>query len=497
MVASQPARIPVLVGVGQSIERDALVSVVDLTERAAHAAFEDAPGIADRVQRVTTVSAVFSPCGKAPSTELAARLSLSGVHCETTTPGGNTPQWLVTRAAEEIASGKLRATLIVGAEATRSMRAADPGADFLGASRGGRAGQDGEEEAEPVVGPSMTGVLSNAELAAGLVRPAELYPIFEDALAAETGRSGVEQRHHLGRLLAPFTRVAADNPFAWFRDALSAADISDPSPENRLTAEPYTKRMNSFPNVDQGSALLLTSLETARAAGLEDQCIFPWAGATNSDVAPAQREALGDSPAIRAASRAVFDTCGIGIDDVDLIDLYSCFPSAVQVGASAIGLALDDARGLTVTGGMPFFGGPGNNYTSHAIVSVTERLREAGGLAYVAGNGGFLSKHSIGIYGGEPPTRGFLSPDTSAEQSAIEAAALPLGAAGSGKAKVVAGTVVYGRDGAVERAPMIVALPDGGRVVANPEPSLLSGLAGRSLAGCSVSVSGSPPVYEL
>lgn len=490
----QPARTPVLVGVGQSIERDAVVSVVDLTEHAARAAFEDAPGMAERVERISTVSAVFSPCGKAPSTELAARLGLSDVQCETTTPGGNTPQWLVTRAAEEIASGTLRTTMIVGAEATRSMRAANPGADFLGASR---AHNSVEEETEPVVGPSTQGVLSEAELASGLVRPAELYPIFEDALAATACRSSQAQRDHLGQLLAPFTQVAADNPFAWFRDELSAAEVSEPSPANRLTAEPYTKRMNSFPNVDQGSALLLTSLEIAREAGLEEQCVFPWGGATNSDVAPAKREALDDSPAIRAAARALFDACGIGIDEIDLIDLYSCFPSAVQVGAAAIGLSLDDSRGLTVTGGLPFFGGPGNNYTSHAIVSVVERLREARGLAYVAGNGGFLSKHSVGVYGSEPPPRGFRKPDTSAEQSAIEAAALPVASEASGEATVVAGTVVYERNGSVERAPVVAVLPDGRRIVANAEPSLLPELAGRSLAGCTISVDGSPPVYKL
>jgi len=493
-VAIDPARTPVLVGLGQSIEREALVSVVDLTERAACAAFEDAPGLADHLERLTTVSAVFSPSGKAPSTALAGRLGLSGVRCETTTPGGNTPQWLVTRAAEEIAAGRLRATLVVGAEATRSMRAADPDAGFLGAWRS--KGAD-EREPEPVVGPSMEGVLSEAEVAAGLVRPAEVYPVFEDALAASVGRPPAEQRQHLGRLLACFTRVAAGNPFAWFRDELSAGDVSQPSAKNRLTAEPYTKRMNSFPNVDQGSALLITSLALARAAGLADQCVFPWAGATNTDVAPAMRLHLDDSPAIRAAAGRTFDACGVGIDDIDFIDLYSCFPSAFQVGARVICLSPDDARGLTLTGGMPFFGGPGNNYTSHAIISAALRLRESGRLAYVAGNGGFLSKHSVGIYGSEPPPAGFRSLDTSKEQSAIDAAALPIASEASGEATVVAGTVVYARDGSVERAPVIAVLTDGTRIVANAAPSLLPSLAGSSLAGSRIAVSGSPPVYVL
>ncbi len=497
MSRPDPARTPVLVGVGQSIQREELVTVVDLTEQATRAAFEDAPGLADRIERITTVSVIFSPCGRAPSMELAARLGLSGVRCETTTAGGNTPQWLVTRAAAEIAGGELKATLIVGAEATRSMRAANPGADFIGAADAGDTDESAEVEPDPVVGPEMTGVLSGAEVAAGFVRPAEVYPVFDSALAAAAGRSGAEQRAYLGQLLAPFSRVAAANPFAWFREELAAADISEPSKSNRLTAEPYTKRMNSFPNVDQGSALLVTSLELAREAGLADQCIFPWAGATNADVSPAARRDLGDSPAIRAAAWALFDALDLGIDDVDWIDLYSCFPAAFQVGAKAIGLAGDDPRGLTLTGGLPFFGGPGNNYSSHAIAAMALRLRESGRRGYVGANGGYLSKHSLGIYGSEPAPGEFRSIDTSKQQAEIQAAALTVAREGSGIATVVGATVVYARDGSVDSAPVIADLEDGRRIVAKAEASLLPGLAGGSLVGRRVSVAGSPPVYTL
>ena len=255
--------------------------------------------------------------------------------------------------------------------------------------------------------------------------------------------------------------------------------------------------MNSFPNVDQGSALIVTSLEVAKAAGLEDQCVFPWAGATNTDVAPAARKDLGASPAVSAAAGAIFSATGIGINDFDFIDLYSCFPSAVQVLAEAIDLSLDDSRGLTQTGGMSFFGGPGNNYTSHSIISLALRLRESGKLAYVAGNGGFLSKHSIGIYGSEPPKSGFCLADTKKQQAEINAAALSTTIEATGKATVVGGTVVYGRDGAVSGAPVVADLPDGQRIVAGADPSLLPDLAGESLVGKTISVSGSPLVYKL
>jgi acetyl-CoA C-acetyltransferase len=257
--------------------------------------------------------------------------------------------------------------------------------------------------------------------------------------------------------------------------------------------------MNSFAQVDLGSARLVTSLATARALGLSDRCVFPWAGASHRDVAPSRRPVLDASPAIRAAGRALFEAAGIGLDDVDCFDLYSCFPIAVEVGAAEIGLALDDPRGLTLTGGMSFFGGPGNNYTSHGIAAAVLRLRERGGLAYVSGNGGFLSKHSLGLYAAQPrPTGpGFVLADTDRAQQAIDAAALPITLEAEGEARVVGGTVVYGRDGEVESAPVVAELPDGRRLVARAAPEILASLAGRSLVGERVSVHGAhPPTYH-
>jgi acetyl-CoA C-acetyltransferase len=243
--------------------------------------------------------------------------------------------------------------------------------------------------------------------------------------------------------------------------------------------------------------MIVTSLAVAREVGLEDQCVFIWGGASNADVVPSARAELGGSPAIRAAGKALFEATGVGIDDVDYIDLYSCFPSAVEAGAAAIGLATNDSRGLTLTGGLPFFGGPGNNYTAHGICTAVEKLRQSQGKAYVAANGGFLSKHALAIYGSSPPPRGFAGPDTRAAQEHIDAAALPVAKEGAeGEATVKGGTVVYGRDGAVASAPVIAQLDDGRRVVASAKPEALKDLAGRSLVGERVRIEGSPPTWS-
>jgi acetyl-CoA C-acetyltransferase len=491
-----PSRTPVLVGIGQSIERESITHAVELAARAAEAAFEDAPGLRAKVQRLSMVAVSFSPVSLAPATEVCEALGLGDIEREATTPGGNTPQWLMNRACEDIARGELETTLIVGAEATRSMRLRDPGRDFLAA-----ATQDREEEAgsqDPVVGASVRGMLGQAEIEAKLVRPADTYPIFENVLSTKLGTTFDEARARIAAFYQRGSEVAAAHPYAWFPKRKSAEEIAEVTPVNRATAEPYTRCMNSFPNVDQGSALLVTTLANARAAGLADQCVFPWAGANNADLVPVEREDLGGSPAIRAAAAATFAAAGLGLDDVDFIDLYSCFPVAVEIGAAEIGLALDDARGLTQTGFMSFFGGPGNNYTSHGIAAVALRLRESGRIGYVSGNGGVLSKHSIGLYGKDAPPAGFRLADTRREQESIQASARPVAYEAEGEATVDGATVVYERDGTPGAAPVIATLDDGQRVVAVASEDVLGEVAGRSLIGERIRVSGAhPPTYTL
>ena len=484
-------RTPVIVATGQVTERNEIVTAVELAARASEAALNAASGLRGRIQRVSLVSIVFSPVSKRPASELVERLGLAGVACETTSPGGNLPQWLVTRAAAEIAEGKLDATLIAGAEATRSMRAGDPNAHFMQ----GLQATESDGEADVAVGPSMDGLLTAAELGIRLYKPTTLYPLFENALAHKLGRTFDEQRASLGPLMSRFSEIASNHPFAWFKESLTADEISQVSDANRLVSEPYTKRMNAFPNVDQGAAVVVTSLAIARELGLEDRCTFVWSGANAVEPAPVSRPDLSDSPAMDAASKAALAAAGVGADDLSLIDLYSCFPVAVEAGAASLGIQLDDARDLSVTGGLPFFGGPGNNYSMHAIATLADRLPEDGGLGYVGANGGALSKHAIGIYGATPPPNGFAAADTTQAQAEIDAAAIPMTTSAEGSAEVVAATVVYARDGSVEEAPVIATLDDGRRIAAQADESIRESLAGTSLIGTRVRLSGTPLNY--
>jgi acetyl-CoA C-acetyltransferase len=480
-------RLPVVVATGQSIERRGTVSALDLAERAARAALDSVPRLQADVQQVSVVN-IISPAGAAPAADLARRLQLSPTRTERTTVGGNSPQWLVNRASAAIAAGDVDVVLIAGAEAQRSARSGGQGHDDAG--RGGAP-------PDPVIGDDRPPV-SAAELHAGLIAPVHLYALFESVLAHRADRSLAEHRRHLGRLMAPFTAVAATHPNAWFPDIRTPAELSDITPANRLVSEPYPKNMCAMFTVDQGAAIVVSSLGAARRAGVDAGAVFCWSGAECTDVwFPAARPDPGTAPGMTASISAAFDAAGSGVDDIGAFDIYSCFPCAVELGAEAVGLAPDDPRGLTVTGGLPYFGGPGNNYSLHAVATMVDRLRHTGGTGLVTALGWYLTKHAAGIYGAEPPPSGWRHGDTAAAQAAIDATAVEIASEASGPAVVLASTVTSAGGDEITAAPVIARLDDGRHVAAAADLTELPSLAARNLVGTRIDLHGTPLRYSV
>jgi acetyl-CoA C-acetyltransferase len=265
---------------------------------------------------------------------------------------------------------------------------------------------------------------------------------------------------------------------------LSAEDIYEPGPTNRMVSWPYTKLMNSNNMVDQGAALMLTSAETAKYLQIpSDRWVFPYAGADAHDTYTiGERAEFYTSPAIRIAGRRALELAGMGVDDAELIDLYSCFPSAVQVAANELGLPTDDpARPLTVTGGLTFAGGPWNNYVTHSIATMAERLiANPGQRGLITANGGYLTKHSFGIYGTEPPSHEFRWQDVQSDVDREPTRAAMVEWSGVGT--VETWTTPYSRTGQPEKAFLAVRTPDDSRVLAvlteNVEATVRDDIAG-------------------
>lgn len=461
-------RTPVLVGGGQIVQRDVApeqaLEPAALMEAAARRAAEEA-GAGRRLFAALDCVAAVSPIGwpyRNLPRLLAQRLGARPRLEIGTAIGGNLPQRLVNETARAIAQGRVRAALLAGAEALHSSRRARRAGVRLAWS----AGAEGEPT---LVGDGRPGS-SAAENACGLGLPITMYPIFENALRARRGITIEAQREALGGLMSRFAAVAALNPHAWFPKPHEAHEIAAPGPGNRMVAFPYTKRMNAMLEVDMGAALLMTSAAGARALGIPpERWIHVWGGADAIEEPwfVSERPDLSRAPALRGAARAALAQAGVGIDAIDCFDLYSCFPSAVELACEALGIAADDPRPLTVTGGLPYAGGPGNAYGFHAIAALRERLRGTpGATGLVTGVGWYMTRHAVGVYGSAPRPPG-APPLEAAPGAPPGAAAVPLALDASGPGAIESYTVLHDREGAPVRGIVVGRFEDGRRFLAN------------------------------
>ncbi|MFP3906767.1 MAG: acetyl-CoA acetyltransferase [Acidimicrobiales bacterium] len=482
-------RTPVIIGVGQvdvpEDEVDTTTEPIDLAESAVRTAARDAGSEevlahADAVRVVAILSWRYPD----PGAVIAGRIGAPSATTAVSPMGGNSPQMLVNRSALDIAAGRHDVVVIAGAEAWRTRQAF---------RRDGTnppwAPQDESIAPAPVLGAEME-MSHPAELARGIAMPVNAYPIIETAVRSSAGRSPADHLHHIGSLWARFSDVAATNPHAAVHERFSAERLITPAADNRWVGYPYTKWLCSNDRVDQSAALILCSVERAESLGVpRERWVFPLAGTDTSEPTMSLRQDLDRSPAIRIGGRRMLELADLDIDDVAHIDLYSCFPSAVQIGARELGTSLD--RQLTVTGGLTFAGGPWNNYVTHSIATMVGRLREdPGAIGLCTANGGLISKHSFGTYSTEPPSVGFRYESPQAEVDL--APHRDVTTDHNGPVTVEAYTVMHSRDGQPETALVACLTPEGHRTWATAhDPGLLGHLITEEGCGQAGSVDGS------
>jgi acetyl-CoA C-acetyltransferase len=467
------ANTPVVVGVGQASQRQLPADArapIDLLADAARAADADAGARVSLLERAGVVAIVHIGSWRYPDPGalLARRLGISPRATAVSTVGGNSPQLLVNELGARIQRGELDVALIGGAECmhTRWRARREPRVELTW--------ETGDDPPCPwVIGDDRPGT-SDFEMAHLAVAPTMVYPLFETALRAEAGRGIDEHQQHIGALWSTFAAVAATNPHAWSRDALSAEAIRTPSPDNRAVVFPYLKRMCANIDVDQAAAFVLCSYAAARDAGVpEDRIVFLHAAAEAHDHwFVTERDSLTRSPAIAATVADTLAAAGVGVDDVARFDLYSCFPSAVQIAMREIGLrgpAAGDTRPLTVTGGLGFAGGPVNNYPSHGIAAMVEALRaDPDSVGLTTALGWYVTKHAAAVWSTRPPADGFRRVAPEQTQAAVDAQPARV-AAGlvDTDATVEATAVSVERDGTPGVAIVTALLDDGRRAIAN------------------------------
>ena len=408
-------RTPILVGAGQYTEKgiapQAAQPPMGIAARAARAALSDtgvAHSVTEQLEALVAIR-IFpdswnrprmpNPFGRAenPPRAIARRLGANPGLAIYGQVGGNTPQQYINEMAERIASGELDLVLLAGAEAIKTARQAMRQGIHL----------DWQEEDNGSLEDRGIGeaISTPHESAHGLGVPIQTYPLFENALRGELGHSIDEHLLAMGNLFAPFTRVAARNPYAFYGTERSASELATVSTENRYICLPYPKWMNAMDGVNQGAAVIMTCVAKARDLGIDpSKWIFlHGCGEANERLMVSERMNYSRSPALGLNASLALEMAGLTLAEINHMDIYSCFPSAVEIACRELDLSMDDPRGLTVTGGLPFFGGPGNNYSMHAIASllpILRKNRQSNGL--ITANGGCLSKHATGVYSARP-----------------------------------------------------------------------------------------------
>lgn len=394
-----------------------------------------------------------------PARLISEHLGISPAQRMHTCNGGDTPQAVIGELAGRIAAGELNAVAVVGGEAMKTWAQHDRAGTDSGWN-------DNQPDSEPheVFGVDRWGN-SEAEMAVGFVAPIMVYPLFEHALWAKHGGSREDLSERLGKLQAHFSEVAARNPHSWGPTGLTADQIATPSDTNRMVSLPYTKAMNANIQTDQAAAVILVSNALADELGIEQTKRVYIHGSAHA-TEPwnfSERDDLSRSPAIGRAACDALGQAETTTDALNTLDIYSCFPSAVEIACAEIGIDLEtDQRDLTQTGGLAFAGGPGNGYVLQSISATVAELRRTGGQGMVTAVGWYLTKNGVGIYGAEPPTAPFDGQIKTDEAPPAREVAT---GAGLGNATAETATVIYDRDGSPALGLLTALLPDGRRAL--------------------------------
>jgi acetyl-CoA C-acetyltransferase len=439
------------------------------------------PSLVSRLDGILVVRPLSAHCPDAPA-RVARALGADPGFTHLSDIGGNSPQTLINLAGSLIAENRLERVLVVGAEAYVKRNSGDsrPDSALLQGVPQDYAGDDAQ------------GTLP-LETRHGIRHPMHGFPLFETALWHASGLTLPEYLNRVGRMWSRFSRVAAGHPFAWSKTPKTAEEILTPSMKNRPIAFPYTKFMNAFITVDQAAAVILMSENAARKARKKDRAPVYFAGggyARDRQRFMAQKTDFTACVSMKTVMDKALDRSGFTLDDMDCFDFYSCFPCAVSIAKKMAGLSDTDPRPLTLTGGLGFFGGPGNNYNLHAVATLAEQIaKERYRTGMVTALGWFMHKHAAGIYTSRRPEKSLAG--TAGEDHADPLAGpapVIVDESPSGTGIIETYTVVYHPDHTPAYGVIYGRTDQGNRFVANTvnDGEVFTALTGRNLVGTSV-----------
>lgn len=478
---------PVLVGVGLVMQREEnprqAREPLELMIDAGRAAGRDcgAPALLGDIERIAV------PVGRwayrNPGRLIGAALGAVRFTSISAVPGVS-QQTLLSDACSAIARGEISTALVTGGEAGYRLQCA---------KRGGIALHDTASTDLPDI--EMTPheeMLPDYEQVSGLgSMPVGYYAIVDSAFRRARAYGTGAYRDRIAARYSRFSALAANNPHAWSRRPVGAAEIRDGAAGNPMLAFPYTKLHNSQWNVDQASALLFCSVEKAQALGIDqERWVFPQVFTeANHMVNITARGALDRCVGAELAGKAAFAQAACTPDELDFLELYSCFPVAVEAYAHELGIP--ESSDWTITGGMPFAGGPFNSFVLHTVGQMAERIRaKPHSRGMVTTVSGIITKQGFGIWGADPNPHGYEFVDVTRDViAATDEREVVLDYHGT--ASVAGYTVMYDRHGA-QRGVVVVDLPAGKRSIASSDdPHVMARMITTEFCGVTVNVRGS------
>ena len=466
-------RTPVIVGVGQVARfptsdreiADAADSV-SLMAEAVEVALADC-GAGDWRASIDTVAVVGGLWRyRDPAALVAAECGIGPSRTVHSSFGGQMPIHLLAALSDRIRAGEIDIAVMTCGENNLSRRAQRK----LGINAPRRPEPDMRHSPNRVenFGPPLD-MGDAAAIERGAEMPRNSYAVYDSALRHRRGETLDESRDRSATLWAGYAAVAADNSHASDRSAMTAAQIRGPGSDNRFVSWPYTKAMCANNNVDHGGAIVVASTEAAdRLASRAEQRIHPQQCVISADTASLiSRYEVATAPGLVAAGAALQTMIG-DLNEVEHLDLYSCFPSMVALTTEVLQISAD--RALTVTGGLAFAGAPLNFAAGESVIGMVDRLRsDPGSLGLVQGNGGHVSKHALATYSTTPPRQPHRLITVSHDAPFRE----PADPDTSGIATLDGVTVAYHHEGP-ERAIGLVRFADGTRTWAtSTDPSLI------------------------
>ena len=471
-----PDNTPVIVGVGDIVDRRKVDGPDPLTilERASELAFNDTglKNITDYLDAIGVVrfSVDFSTATNQSRfgysnfpRSLAKKIGVKKDLCELYSGmGGNAPQVLLEEISKKIHDNEIHCALISGGEVLQTM---------ISKLKSGVAlnWEDSPGGKPEIIGINDEG-FSEEEKRHFMDLPSNVYPIFANAIRSSKSQSSKDHLKECSELFSKFSKVASLNPYAWFQKFRSPEEIGNISDSNRLVGFPYTKYLNSMIRVNMASSIVLMSEKLCKILKIpQNKKVYIHGSCVLNDIwNVSKRPRLDESPAIRKCGEEALSQAGISLSEISFLDIYSCFPSAVQIAQKELSLDSNDNRPLTVTGGLPYFGGPGNAYTMFSTSEMVKKLRSnPNEYGMVTANSWFLTKHAINIFSCKPPFEIDWRKDFVVLQKEIDSKEIEnLNSKPSGLGKVISYTVVQGRKN-LEYGIVIGELEDKSRFVAN------------------------------